>query len=133
MAVGYIYVLSNPSMHGLLKIGFTCADVERRARELTQATGVPSGFVVEYFRLTDDVEEIERAAHTELDGARVNGNREFFRSSIKDAVELLERLVRAPTLHYIRPEPGSSQWSCRRCGHEFLRSEAQRLCPQCGF
>jgi T5orf172 domain len=78
MAVGYVYILSNSAMGKLLRIGFTCGSVERRARELSGATGVPGAFVVEYFHISVDVEEIESLVHAELNGLRYSENREFF-------------------------------------------------------
>jgi hypothetical protein len=71
MAIGYIYVMRNPTMPGLLKIGFTCGSVERRRRELSGATGVPQEFTMEYFQLTEDAEETETRAHGELNTHRV--------------------------------------------------------------
>lgn len=82
MALGYIYILSNSTMEGLLKIGYTCASVERRARELSVSTGVPMTFVVEYFHISEDVEEIETLVHTELGQIRINENSGFFRASV---------------------------------------------------
>ncbi len=40
---GYIYIISNPSMPGLVKIGRTSRDPQTRLRELNSATGVPAG------------------------------------------------------------------------------------------
>lgn len=45
---GHIYILVNPSMEGLVKIGKTTRDPESRARELSQATGVPTPFYVAF-------------------------------------------------------------------------------------
>jgi hypothetical protein len=39
---GYIYVLTNPNMPGLVKIGYTQRLPRERANELSRATGVPS-------------------------------------------------------------------------------------------
>ena len=39
---GYVYILSNPGMPGLLKIGMTRFDPTRRVQELSSATGVPT-------------------------------------------------------------------------------------------
>ena len=40
---GYVYILSNPAMPGLLKIGYTERDVQERVKELSN-TGIPSPF-----------------------------------------------------------------------------------------
>lgn len=45
---GYVYILSNPSMPGLLKIGMTRFDPTRRVQELSSATGVPTQFQLIY-------------------------------------------------------------------------------------
>jgi hypothetical protein len=47
MSVGYIYILSNPAMQGLLKIGVTSRDVRERVTQLSAATGVPKPFEIE--------------------------------------------------------------------------------------
>src|SRR5437667_5955882 len=43
---GFIYILSNPAMPDLVKIGATCGPVEKRAAELA-TTGVPEVFKIE--------------------------------------------------------------------------------------
>jgi hypothetical protein len=40
----FIYVLSNPSFPGLLKIGYTRKDIGIRVKDLSKATGVPTPF-----------------------------------------------------------------------------------------
>ena len=81
MSVGYMYILSNPAMPGLLKIGFTNRDVKERVGELTAATGVPKPFEIEYYCLTRDVEQIESTVHRHFASKRVPG-KEFFRSHL---------------------------------------------------
>ena len=130
MPIGYIYVLSNPKMTGLLKVGYTRESVEKRARELSVATGVPVGFVIEYFRLTEDVEEIERLVHVELVAYRVNDNREFFAASVAAVIAAIERFSRPPISKFIREE---HKTTCRRCGFRFVQSKLERFCPECGF
>ncbi|MEO9739549.1 MAG: GIY-YIG nuclease family protein, partial [Lentilitoribacter sp.] len=87
MSRGYVYVLSNPSMPGLVKIGRTTRNVEQRAAELWQ-TGVPTPFVVDHAVLTPDCEELEACMHKLFAGCRVHGSREFFKIT-KDDVESL--------------------------------------------
>ena len=44
----YIYLLSNASMPGILKVGRTTQDPRKRAEELSGSTGVPTPFSVAY-------------------------------------------------------------------------------------
>jgi hypothetical protein len=44
---GFVYVLSNPAMPGLLKVGSTVGPVEKRAAGLSRMTGVPEPFKIE--------------------------------------------------------------------------------------
>jgi hypothetical protein len=93
MSIGYIYVLSNPTMPGLVKIGFTNRDVKERAGELSAATGVPQPFEIEYHCLTRDVEEIESSVQAHFASKRVPG-KEFFSVELVEAVELIDSLVK---------------------------------------
>ena len=43
---GYVYVLSNPAMPGLYKIGST-RDLTSRLKDLSNGTGVPAEFEIE--------------------------------------------------------------------------------------
>src|SRR5262245_39356748 len=136
MAVGYIYVLSNPSHAGLLKIGFTCGNVEARARELSSSSGVVSAFIIEAFRLSNDVEEVERLVHKGLAEFRVRDEREFFQTTVSRAIGVINSHVREPALQYARePAAPASDWTveCRRCGNRYIRTERNRYCPKCNF
>jgi hypothetical protein len=133
MAVGYIYILSNAAHGDLLKIGFTCGSVEGRAAELS-STGVPHPFEIEFFQLTEEVEEVEKMVHAELQANRPNASREFFRLPLLQAIGVIEKHVRAPTARYARERPPPGKLTeCRRCGHSFAKTLSQRLCPSCGF
>lgn len=77
MTKGYVYILKNQSMPGLLKIGKTTRSVQQRANELWQ-TGVPTPFeVVEQVR-SPDCGELEAWVHKGLAQFRVSSGREFF-------------------------------------------------------
>lgn len=86
---GYIYVLINPSMDGLVKIGRTSISPEERARQLSTSTGVPTPFVVVYSALFDDCVKTELFIHTYLEdkGFRLSKNREFFEIPVKEAID----------------------------------------------
>lgn len=89
IARGYVYILSNPSMKGLVKIGFTERSPEERLAEL-QGTGVPTDFVLEYKFLSADPAGDEKKIHTLLDDYRINKKREFFEVSLELAIKTVE-------------------------------------------
>lgn len=93
MSVGYIYILSNPSMPGLIKIGFTNRDVKERVGQLSAATGVPKPFEIEYYCLTRDVEEVEEKSHRHFSSYRSKG-KEFFSVPVIEAVKVIDSLVK---------------------------------------
>lgn len=80
MNAGFLYVLINASMPGVVKVGKTERDPESRAKELSGVTGVPTPFVVVYQEYFDDCSAAEEFVHAllEEDGYRVATNREFF-------------------------------------------------------
>ena len=87
MTKGYIYVLSNPSMPNLYKVGWCRKDPENRASELYK-TGVPTPFKIEFKKLVNNASNLEQKIHKLLDEHRINDKREFFKSINKD--ELLQ-------------------------------------------
>lgn len=91
MAKGYVYILSNEYMPGIVKIGKTTRTVEQRAFELYQ-TGVPTPFEIVAQFLTPDCHELEEIAHEHLGKSRLSGSREFFKISSEDAVSHIRRL-----------------------------------------
>src|SRR3989304_8754805 len=92
MSVGYIYVLSNQTMKGLLKIGFTSQSVEVRVKQLSSATGVPAPFEIEYYCLTLDPEDIEKKVHEQFSSKRIN--KEFFEIPLHEAVRFIDSLIK---------------------------------------
>jgi AraC-like DNA-binding protein len=77
MSKGYVYILKNPSMPGLLKIGKTTRSVQQRANELWQ-TGVPTPFEVVSEYYSPDCHELEQSVHQALSAYRISAMREFF-------------------------------------------------------
>jgi len=83
---GYVYILTNETMAGLVKIGRTSREVDVRAAELWQ-TGVPSPFEVFRAFKTPDCVQLEAYAHGDLRKHRVSKSREFFRVEPWDAAD----------------------------------------------
>lgn len=90
---GYVYVLSNPSMPGLVKIGFTERHPRSRAEEL-RTSGVPTAFVLEHALRSSFARRIEAQAHRLMRDERVATDREFARLSPKAARDLVARAER---------------------------------------
>ncbi|WJV68537.1 GIY-YIG nuclease family protein [Pectobacteriaceae bacterium CE70] len=92
MVPGYVYILVNPSMPGLIKVGRTLRDSRMRARELS-STGVPTPFQVAFEIFAEQHETLEARVHLELTDFRVNTAREFFRYPLDKAIALLIKLA----------------------------------------
>lgn len=94
MSKGYVYVLTNPAMPGLVKIGRTTGDPEVRAAQL-RSTGVPMPFEVKCSVLSPDCIELEEEMHDFFAEYRVCGSREFFNLEISRVEAQLENELRA--------------------------------------
>lgn len=88
-SIGFVYVLSNEAMPGLVKVGMTTQLSEIRAKKL-RTTGVPLPFKVEFRAATCMPTEVERAAHTALDDYRVSSDREFFQTTPSHAANTVQ-------------------------------------------
>jgi hypothetical protein len=87
-ASGFIYIMINPSLEGLVKIGKTTRSPVNRMNELSSATGVPTPFQLVYWAEFSDCDSAERVLHNLFAdrGSRVSSNREFFRIPTHEAV-----------------------------------------------
>tara|TARA_Y100001933_G_scaffold210708_1_gene215026 strand:- start:174 stop:782 length:609 start_codon:yes stop_codon:yes gene_type:complete len=85
---GTVYVLTNPAMPNMVKIGKTTRDVELRLADL-YSTGVPLPFECEYAAKVKDVDKTEKAFHTAFEPSRVNPKREFFNINPEQAIAVL--------------------------------------------
>ena len=77
MNEGIVYVLTNPAMPKLVKIGKTGRGVETRLNDL-YTTGVPLPFECAYAARVEDMDKVEKAFHNAFGPYRVNPRREFF-------------------------------------------------------
>lgn len=92
---GYVYVFSNPSYKGCLKIG-KARHPKLRVKQLSGETGVLYRFRIEACFKVEDYTVAESQAHMLLDYCRVKPNKEFFKLSIEDAVLKLSSLFGEP-------------------------------------
>jgi len=92
MELGFVYVLTNPAMPGLVKIGYTNQmDVNERSAQLYTA-GVPVPFTIEFACKVPNFKEVEDAFHTAFAPYRVNPRREFFRIDPEQPIAILRLL-----------------------------------------
>ena len=87
-----VYVLTNPAMPGIVKIGMTDKnDVQDRMKDL-YTTGVPLPFECAIARQLDDVEaaRLEGALHRAFGPSRVNPSREFFQIESEQVEGLIQ-------------------------------------------
>jgi Zn finger protein HypA/HybF involved in hydrogenase expression len=138
---GYIYILSNAEMSGLLKIGFTSRSVSDRVYELSSATGVPTAFTIEAHFESLNPKADENAIHRLLAQNRVPG-REFFRVTLEEAITAVSSVTGTEPTGFAKgvaqeavPVSTFSSstpflWRCRKCSAEFLSGSG--LCPRCG-
>lgn len=92
--IGHVYILSNPALAGLVKIGHTKkADVNIRANELSSSTSIPLPFVVEDSWLVENPMQWELRIHARLAFCRVAKEREFFRIELPEALARINKLI----------------------------------------
>jgi Fe2+ transport system protein B len=76
---GWVYVLTNEAMPGLVKVGQTYKTPEIRAQELSSETGVAAQYVVVYKAFVPNYEQVEKIVHDKLKSAGKHYNKEFFK------------------------------------------------------
>ena len=88
----WVYVLSNPSQPGILKIGYTNSTPEERARQLSNATGVALPYEVEFAYSCWNGLELEKDIHERLNEYRLTKQREFFQVDLEEVKEIIEEI-----------------------------------------
>ena len=87
---GIVYVLTNPSFDGLVKIGYTGKTVQERMRSI-DGPGVPSRFYCAGAWEFENAKEVERTLHLAFADHRHNENREFFELDPERVLVLLRQ------------------------------------------
>jgi hypothetical protein len=86
---GHVYVLTNPSWPGIVKIGFTTSDVYQRLSEINNA-GAVVDWELEYYFTCGRPYDLEQSIHRHLEYCRSRINREFFEITVDNAKTLVE-------------------------------------------
>ena len=92
--MGYIYIMTNPCLRDMVKIGYA-TDVEERRRQLS-TTALPYDYEI-YATYETQGKLEDKKLHKLIDNLnpdiRVSRNREFFVMSPQDAYDLLEAIA----------------------------------------
>jgi T5orf172 domain len=87
---GIVYVLINPAMPKIIKIGLTTrGGIEQRMKELF-TTGVPVPFECVFACDVDDCEAVEKALHIAFGPNRIHPKREFFSIEPEQPIAILK-------------------------------------------
>jgi len=100
---GIVYVLTNPAMPGLVKIGQTINEITNRMNELN-TTGVPLPFDCLFACEVDDCKLVENSLHKAFYPQRVNPKREFFEIDPDQAIVILRLFSRKDVTPSIKEE-----------------------------
>jgi len=135
---GFVYVLSNKSMPGIVKIGCTERDIENRVKELSNATGVPTVFKIEAYFPTEDPIRDEKKVHQQFNNYRIE-KKEFFEMDVQQAVEEMSHILKfvpiivnqcitiKHKIRWLECKSCKSVWSME---YDVIPDEK---CPQCGW
>ena len=86
---GIVYIITNPAMPDIVKIGMTNRDtVDVRLKELYN-TSVPLPFDCEYACKVSDCEKVEKVLHIAFHPYRIQTQREFFKINPEQAIAML--------------------------------------------
>ena len=125
---GIIYILTNPAMPGIVKIGKTAREIETRLSEL-YSTGVPVPFECVFAGKVSDIDKVEKAFHLAFAPYRINPKREFFHIEAEQAIAMLELMTTedvTPALQKeadevdIESKEASRKLKARRPSYNFL-------------
>jgi len=123
---GMVYILTNPAMPGIIKIGLTTRDkIDSRLKELFK-TNVPVPFKCEFACKVDDCKKVENALHLAFRPYRFP-QREFFKIEPDQAIAILKLLEKVEITDEVNQEINNSTTKEERDAGEKL--EKQRRPP----
>ena len=97
---GFVYVLTNPAMPGVVKIGATRKHPIQRTQELSRSTGVPEPYHLIYHQQFARAFRAEDIIHDHFHKSRTNQNREFFAIDPNEVIAYLVQLKSDPRVSY---------------------------------
>jgi hypothetical protein len=121
MPTGIVYLITNPAMPGLVKIGITTQDdVQVRLAQL-YTTSVPVPFECAYASRVNDPDKVEKALHTAFGPSRINPKREYFKIDVVQALSILKLLEIEDVTPGVNAQPSPVSEEEREAGVELTR------------
>ena len=123
---GFVYCFTNPSMPGLVKIGYTEATVEQRLEDANAPnTWIPTPFIAEFAKYVRNPNHKEQVLHQILHEQRVNPRREFFRAD-PNRVKLQFELMDGPWWTPVEATEEADDATTRILGDDVIRQFLDR-------
>ena len=95
---GWVYIISNKAMPGLVKVGHSMKDPELRAQEFDQA-GLPYSYFVEYEIHVENPQQVEQRVHHILSPCKEK--KEWFRCLCREAIDAIRDAAENKTIYEI--------------------------------
>ena len=125
---GYVYVLSNESMPGVLKIGRSIHGGQSRVTAFNKSTHTLTPFVLEFELLVDDCVAVELAVHQEFSDRRFD-KKEFFKVDLPDVENAIYHFQYEKTpVKKSRSNEERADYGRCLCGCE---RDQYGVCPDC--
>jgi len=122
MPKGWIYLITNPAMPGLVKVGYSMKDPTIRAKDLA-GTGMPHAYVVAYEALVSDPYVVEQKVHSLLE--RHREGKEWFRCDIARAHQAILQVAASAIMFDTMHAPPSGELG--RTGKEAFAAWERQL------
>ncbi len=124
---GIIYILTNPAIPNMIKIGMTTAeDVKIRMAQL-YTTGVPLPYDCVYAARVANHELVEKALHTAFGPDRINPKREFFEIDPSQAIAIIKLMAIEDVTPKVANEAEQVDEIDREAGVEYARKKRPRF------
>jgi hypothetical protein len=124
---GFVYVMSNPAMPGLVKVGMTRKMPHLRAEEISAHEGLPMKMRLEYYALVSVAPRtVEQAVHQKLSSQRAG--KEWFRCDCSVAIAAIKAIATNQVQHerfvYAEREAAEREHERERTAEALRRKEA---------
>jgi hypothetical protein len=123
-----LYVLTNPAMMKMVKIGRTNREMAKHLKELF-TTGVPVAFDCAYAGLVEDSSQVEKDIHAHFVRKRLSPNCEYFLITARTAIKAIKPYELEDITLKVRDEVDSLLSDKERAERKAARKKLEELYP----